>query len=289
MNDALESMLARYRPESFADYENALKEIVQELALLGLWRSKFYEHASFYGGTALRIFHRLPRFSEDMDFSLLSPDTDFDLVPHLAAIQTELAAFGFEFEVERKMKAKPTAIESDFIKGETQVNLLTIGTPDSIRSKLPKLQRVKIKLEVDTDPPPLAVHDVETLLVPLPFQVRLFTPPCLFAGKLHAVLCRAWKGRVKGRDFYDLIWYLGREIPVHLAHLQARMEQTGHWVAGDPLTLDALRGRLLERFAQIDFEAAKADVRPLLRDAEELVLWSREFFDGLVPRLAATE
>ena len=287
MNNALESMLARYRPESFADYENALKEIVQELALLGLWRSKFYEHASFYGGTALRIFHRLPRFSEDMDFSLLSPDSGFNLAPHLAAIQTELAAFGFEFEVEPKLKSNPTAIESAFIKGETRVNLLTIGTPESIRRKLPKLQRVKIKLEVDTDPPPLAEHDVETLLVPIPFQVRLFTPPCLFAGKLHAVLCRAWKGRVKGRDFYDLVWYLGREIPVHLAHLQARMEQTGPWTGRDPLTLEALRGRLSERFAEIDFEAAKSDVRPFIHDAEELALWSGEFFNGLLPRLIA--
>lgn len=281
-------MLAHYRLESFADYENALKEIVQELALLGLWRSKFYEHASFYGGTALRIFHRLPRFSEEMDFSLLSPDADFNLVPHLAAIQTELDAFGFEFEVKRKMTSNRTAIESTFIKGETQVNLLTIGMPECIRSRLPKLQRVKIKLEVDTDPPPLAVHDVETLLVPIPFQVRLFTSSCLFAGKLHAVLCRSWRGRVKGRDFYDLVWYLGRETPVHLAHLQARMEQTGHWT-GDPLTLEALRGRLSKRFAEIDFEAAKADVRPFINDAEELVLWGREFFEGLLPRLIATK
>lgn len=286
MNDALETMLARYRPESFADYENALKEIVQELALLGLWRSKFYEHASFYGGTALRIFHRLPRFSEDMDFSLLSPEENFDLVPHLVAIQTELTAFGFDFEVERKLKSKRTAIESAFIKGETQVNLLTIGTPESIRRRLPKLQRVKIKLEVDIDPPPRALHEVETLLVPIPFQVRLFTPSCLFAGKLHAVLCRAWKGRVKGRDFYDLVWYLGREIPVNLPHLQARMEQTGHWASGQ-LTLETLRERLSKRFTEIDFEAAKADVRPFIRDAEELTLWDRGFFDNLLPRLIA--
>ena len=287
MHDALESLLQRYQPETLSDYENALKEIVQEFALLGLWRSKFYEHASFYGGTALRIFHRLPRFSEDMDFSLLTPNPHFDLSPHLSAIQTELGAFGFDFQVSQKTKTNTSPIESAFIKGGTQLNLLTIGTPDRIRQRLPKLQTIKIKLEIDTDPPPLAHHTVETLLVPIPFQVRLFTLPSLFAGKLHAVLCRNWKHRVKGRDFYDFVWYLARETPVDLPHLQARMEQSGHWSSGETLDLLALKERLAQRFDDTDFSQAKADVRPFIRDADELALWDSKFFKSLLSRIVA--
>lgn len=289
MNPALQSLIDRYQPRTLQDWENALKEIVQELALLGLWRAKFYEHAAFYGGTALRIFHGLPRFSEDMDFSLLAPDREFDLSPYLEAIRAELASMGFSFEVDPKVKRVETAIESAFIKGETRVNLLSIGAPDDLRERLPKPQRIKIKLEIDTDPPSGADYDVETLLVPIPFQVKLFTLPCLFAGKLHAVLCRNWKARVKGRDFYDFVWYLGRDLPCHLGHLQKRMEQTGHWNGSDTLDLPRLKQRLRERFDEVDFEQAKSDVRPFIRDDAELALWSPEFFRSLLDRLTAAK
>ena len=242
MNTALQALLDRYEPRTLADYENALKEVVQELALLGLWRAKFYEHAAFYGGTALRIFHGLPRFSEDMDFSLLAPDEGFDLDPYLEAIRRELASFGFSFRVERRSKRVSTAIESAFIKDGTRVNLAHVGMPDYLLERLPRLQQIRIRLDVDTDPPPLARYDVLTLLTPIPFQVRLFDLPCLFAGKLHALLCRDWMMRVKGRDFYDFVWYLGRRIRCDVRHLQARMEQTGHWQAGEDLDVVACAG-----------------------------------------------
>ncbi|MEI8311201.1 MAG: nucleotidyl transferase AbiEii/AbiGii toxin family protein [Verrucomicrobiota bacterium] len=287
MNPALQSLIERYRPETIRDWENALKEIVQELALLGLWRARFYEHVAFYGGTALRIFHGLPRFSEDLDFSLLAGADGFDMAPYLEAVRIELASFGFSFEVESKSKRVETAIESAFIKGETKINLLSIGAPEGLRERLPGSQRLKIKLETDTDPPAGAEYEVRTLLVPIPFQVRLFTLPCLFAGKLHAVLCRNWKVRVKGRDFYDFVWYLGRNVPCHLAHLRKRMEQTGHLEPKDAFDLATLKTRLHERFAGVDFEQAKADVRPFIRDADELALWSKDFFESLVDRLSA--
>ncbi len=289
MDTALQSLLDRYRPENSSDWENALREIVQELALLGLCRSKFYEHAAFYGGTALRIFHGLPRFSEDMDFSLVKADPAFDFTPHLEAVRVELAGFGFHFDVDRKMKSTETAIDSAFIKGNTRINLLEIGTPESLQGRFPPSQKLKIKLETDTGPPSGAEYQVETLLVPIPFQVKLFTLPCLFAGKLHAILCRNWKNRVKGRDFFDFVWYLGKNVPCHLAHLQKRMEQTGHWEPepGAALDLAALKARLVERFAAVDFEQARDDVRPFIRDPDALALWSREFFVDLIDRLRA--
>jgi len=285
MNPALNSLLDRYAPTTAAEWENALREIVQELALLGLWRSKFYEHASFYGGTALRIFHGLPRFSEDLDFSLLEPDPAFDLAPHLEAIRAELAGFGFSFAVERKLKEIETAIDSAFIKGSTKVNLLEIGAPGDLASRLPTSKTIKIKLEIDTDPPSGAEHEVRTQLVPIPFQVKLFTPPCLFAGKMHAILCRQWKHRVKGRDFYDFVWYLGKGTPVHLTHLQKRMEQTGHWQRDEILDEVGLKSRLRQRFEEVDFEQAKSDVLPFLKDADAVALWSGAFFVSLLDRL----
>ena len=285
MNIALQALLDRYEPRTPADCENALKEIVQKLALLGLWRAKFYEHAAFYGGTALRIFHELPRFSEDMDFSLRAPDEEFDLDPYLEAIRRELASFGFSFRVERRSKRVSTAIESAFIKGGTRVNLAHVGMPDYLQERLPRLQQVRIRLDVDTDPPPLARYEVLTLLTPIPFQVRLFDLPCLFAGKLHALLCRDWMMRVKGRDFYDFVWYLGRRIRCDVRHLQARMEQTGHWQAGDDLDVARLRRLLTRRFEQVDFDQARSDVRPFIRDDAELALWDRTFFQSLAGRV----
>jgi len=146
---------------------------------------------------------------------------------------------------------------------------------------------LKIKMELDTDPPAGAETGVGTLLLPIPFQVRLFTPSCLFAGKTHALLCRNWKRRVKGRDFYDFLWYLGMGIPVHLGHLQKRMAQTGHWTGDGQWDLDEaeLKVLLRRRFAEVDFEQAKADVLPFLQDADAVALWGCEFFTGLVDRL----
>lgn len=285
MNAALQSLLDRYDLDTSSDWENALREIVQELALLGLWRSKFYEHAAFYGGTALRIFHGLPRYSEDLDFTLLESEAEIDLAPHLEAIRAELAGFGFNFEVERKIKQVETAIDSAFINGNTRINLLEIGAPVGLENRFPPGQKLKIKMELDTDPPAGADTEVRTLLLPIPFQVKLFTPSCLFAGKMHALLCRNWKQRVKGRDFYDFVWYLGRGIPVHLAHLQKRMEQTGHWSNEKELTGEALQSLLRERFAQVDFDQASGDVLPFIRDADAVALWSEAFFFELVERM----
>lgn len=286
MNVALQALLDRYEPHTPADYENALKEVIQELALLGLWRAKFYEHAAFYGGTALRIFHGLPRFSEDMDFSLLEPADDFAFEPYLEAIRRELASFGFSFRVERRSKRVSTAVESAFIKGGTRVDLAHVGMPDYLQDRLPRLQQVRIRLDVDTDPPPRARCEVLTLLTPIPFQVRLFDLPCLFAGKLHAILCRDWKARVKGRDFFDFVWYLGRGIRCDVRHLQARMEQTGHWQGGEDLNVVHLRRHLARRFEQVDFDQARSDVRPFIRDDAELALWNRPFFQSLAGRIA---
>ena len=208
MNDSVQSMLEKYKPRSEQDYTNALKEIIQEIALLGLWRSKFYEHAAFYGGSALRILYQLNRFSEDLDFSLLKPDPEFTLAPYNQSICDELNAFGFTVEVKTKEKQVNTSIESAFIKANTKTQLMMIHAPQSLIQQTHGMHQLKIKMEVDTDPPAGFQTEVKTLLQPIPFSVKTYTLPDLFAGKIHALLCRPWKIRVKGRDWYDFIWYI---------------------------------------------------------------------------------
>lgn len=284
MNSALQDMLDAYQPHTPTDYQNAAREIVQEIALLGLWRSGFFDHAAFYGGTALRMFHGLRRFSEDLDFTLLEDGDDSRLERCLPAVATELEAWGFMFDAHSKSSGEASGIESAFLKGSTQLNLLHIGAPEELARRLPKNQTLRIKLELDIQPPPHASTEVRTQLLPSPYQVNLYDLESLFAGKLHAVLCRGWKQRVKGRDFYDFVWYVGRNVQPNLKHLDARMRQSGHW-DGETITGDMMQRLLDERFDAVDFKQAAEEVRVFLPDSRELDLWSREFFKDLARRM----
>lgn len=278
MNEAVKSMLGRYELRQATDYENALKEIIQEIALLGLWRAKFFERAAFYGGSALRILHGLDRFSEDLDFSLLAPDARFPLERYLKAVESELTAFGFSVTVEKKTKSAKSAIESAFIKGNTAHNLLVVEAAPAVVGTPHPGKQLKIKVEVDTDPPGAFTTEAKYLFTPIPFSVVVYAPPSLFAGKMHAILCRNWGTRVKGRDWYDLLWYVGRKTPLDLAHLEARMRQTGHYDGKGALTEKRFRALLAERIAALDIGQARRDVMPLLRDARSADAWSKELF-----------
>ncbi|MBI4404833.1 MAG: nucleotidyl transferase AbiEii/AbiGii toxin family protein [Deltaproteobacteria bacterium] len=287
MNEAVSRMLGKYKCTSGSDYKNALIEIMQEVALLGLWRAKYFEHAAFYGGTALRILYGLNRFSEDLDFSLLKPQPKFDLSPYLTAVECELNGMGFNVSVETRKKKVKTATESAFIKAGTKESLLKINVPKEISDRLPHNSVLEIKLEVDTDPPAGFQTEAKTLMQPIPFAVNTFTPPDLFAGKLHAILQRKWKTRVKGRDYYDFVWYITQNIPVRLSHLEKRLLQTGGWTGEGALRLESLNGLLKSKFTDLIVESAKQDVLPFVRDTDSVELWSPEFFISLLPKLKA--
>lgn len=279
MHSAVGDMLQKYHCRTPDDYKKALKEVIQEIALLGLFRANFFDEAAFYGGTALRIFYGLNRFSEDLDFSLLKKTKLFELAPYCEAIKNELNAFGFDVTVDRKQKITDSAVESAFIKTGTLQNLLKIESIHPPITGVAKNELLKIKLEVDVDPPAGAQYDVKYLLTPVPFSVRLYSPDSLLAGKLHAVLCRNWKGqRIKGRDLYDYVWYLSQSIPVNMPHLAKRLQQTGHWPTGASLKPADLIKRLTRKFLNINFEQAKRDVLPFIKDPSVLDLWSADFF-----------
>ena len=278
MHEAIAGMMARYNCQSSTDYTNALREIMQEIALLGLWRSKFFEKAAFYGGTALRVLHGLDRYSEDMDFSLLAAAPDFNLGAYGRALEKELLAFGFEVSVQTKHKVHPGAVQSAFLKADTYHELLVVTTDEDIIREIPKGRVLKIKLEVDTNPPGGFDTESKFLLQPIPFSVRTYTLPCLFSGKMHAVLCRQWKTRVKGRDWYDLIWYVANNTPLDLGHLASRMRQSGHLPETHELTEDLLQQLLSKKIEALDLARARSDVEPFLRNVGALDVWSRAFF-----------
>lgn len=286
MNKALEELLRPYNPLTPLDWNHAIREVVQEIALIGFWRSGFFEHAALYGETALRIFHGLNRFSEDLDFSLIGGQRPLRLHAVLSSVETELAAWGFSFEAESKSSGERTGIESAFLKGNTRINLLSIGVPDELSRHFPHNQKMTIKLELDVTPPPFATTEVKTRLLPAPFQVRIYDLPSLFAGKLHALLFRDWKSWVKGRDFYDFIWYVSRDVSVNLPHLEARIMQSGNCRTGE-LDIATVQSLLKKRIEHVDIPAAAEEVRPFLRDPRELVLWSDDFFMDLASRLKA--
>jgi len=278
-------MLAKYPRRSADENINALREVLQEIALLGLWRGKFFENAAFYGGTALRILYGMDRFSEDMDFSLLAPDDSFSLERYHPYVEKELSSWGFTATIEAKRQSTQSAIESAFSKANTREQLLLIEAGEEVATGIPPNQVLKIKFEVDTDPPPDFDTETKFCLQPIPFSVRAYTPPCLFAGKMHALVCRGWKDRVKGRDWYDFVWYVGRGMELDLHHLEIRMRQSGHYSEEEILTEGRLREILMERIASLDVEKAKADVVRFLPDKSQVEVWSRGFFTAVAERL----
>jgi predicted nucleotidyltransferase component of viral defense system len=279
---AIRELISKYRTSSLRE-KDILREILQQSALLGLSRLQFFEHAAFYGGTALRILYGLDRFSEDLDFSLLKPDSQFNFQPFLEGLQREMQSLGFHIEVTSKKNVPP--ILSTFAKGNTLNLLLTIAEDSLTQQGVYPEEKIRIKLEIDTNPP--SGFDVETKLVlnPTPFYVLTYSQSDLFAGKMHVILCRSWKSRVKGRDWYDLVWFIRKGIPVHLSNLTRRMQQSNHLAADEELDKEKLLTLLREKIGQIDWEHAKMDVRAFLHDPKTLDVWSSTFFLDLLPHL----
>ncbi len=280
--EALLRMIERYELNNVLDYKNAIKEIIQEIALLGLWRGKFFEKAAFYGGTALRILYQLDRFSEDLDFSLLAPDPNFDLKDYESAVQQELASLGFSAQVEKKIKSKSSAIDSAFIKLNTIQHLILIGVPEQICKGMHPDEMIKIRFEIDTDPPLISPStENRLLLLPIPFSVKSYRIEDLFAGKAHAALCREWKGRVKGRDWYDLVWFVSRGIRMNLEYLEQRMRQSGFWTKTHNLTHNDLMNLFEQKILTLDIESAKADIINFIKDSSAVDIWSKDFFNQI--------
>ena len=263
-NEIFDNMLSRYELATEQQKRNAIFEVNQQIILAGLYAGGFFESAAFYGGTCLRIFHGLQRFSEDMDFSLLAPEENFDFSKYFQPIIDAFALVGREVEITKKDKKSFGKVESAFLKDNTDVYDVTFQTEKSI----------KIKIEVDTCPPLNFTTEQKLLLQPHSFMTRCFTLPDLFAGKMHALVYRAWKNRVKGRDWYDFEWYVRNGVALDFAHLAERCKQFN----GEDITLESFKAKLIERLSTADIKQVKEDVLPFVRNPKELDIWSNDYF-----------
>ena len=281
----VEQMLKKYEINSKADLRNALREVFQEIALLGLYKSGFFEKAAFYGGTCLRIFYDLPRFSEDMDFSLLQKDENFNIEDYFYGIVDEFEALGIKIAINKKLKHDST-VESAFLKNDTKIYDLSI---DAKRFYNPKEDDVvKIKIEADTNPPLKFQTETKTLLMPKSFNIQAMTLPNLYAGKMHALLFRRWKNRVKGRDWFDFEWYVKNKVPLNLEHLCERMKDNDN-ATKENITQDDIKELLLEKIEAVDLQKVIDDVQSFAKYPQELEIWSKDYFRHLVDKICYTQ
>ena len=281
----IQQMIEKHGANTVNEKKNAIKEVLQEVILAGLSKTDFFTQAAFYGGTALRIFYGMERFSEDLDFTLLTTSNTFDINKYLKPVSEIVKSLGLHFEVSRKEKTKKSTIESAFIKGDTKETLITIYPELINQNQITHNEKIIIKFEVDVNPPLYANTEIKYRLLPFPYQVRVYDQSSLFAGKIHAVLARSWKNRVKGRDLYDYIHYLSLNTKVNLKHLESRLKQTKTISESTHLDKDLLVKMLEEKFNSIDYESAKMDVRPFIKDDSNLSLWGSDFFKSITKNI----
>lgn len=266
-------MLARYSCHSWQEHEQALREVLQEIALVGLWRSKFFEHAAFYGGTALRIFYGLDRFSEDLDFTLLTPNPQWHWHTFGQAIKNELSSFGFDVSFVEKEKKSITAVKSAFLKTSTVQELVKIGVPSGRLTGVHPETLIRIKVEIDTEPTCCYGYEQRFLVEPVAVSIRCVNLEWLFACKIHAAFFRAWKGRVKGRDWYDVVWFIRKKTPLNLTFFS---QLTG---SQEPMNREEFLLLAKERIDRLDVQAAIEDIVHFIKDQDIVTrIWSREFF-----------
>ena len=276
----IKDWIAEYQPKTDRDYKQALREIMQQITLAGLYRGGFFEKAAFYGGTALRIFYGLNRFSEDLDFSLLQNDENFHLNNYLKAIEDEFTAQGMSVSIKTKVKSVQSNIESAFLKSETLWSELVLETVLP-QFGLKETIGLKIKIEVDTKPPLGFETEEKLLLKPFSFYVKCFVLEDLFAGKMHALLFRKWGNNVKGRDWYDMEWYIRRGTSLNLEHFLFRAKDSCDWQK-ETMTEQEFRKLLYDRIETVNLETAKNDAKRFISDPKTLDIWSKDYFKDLI-------
>lgn len=270
-----------YQVNSLEQEENALKEIAQEIVLYGLSLAGLFEEALFQGGTALRILHQLPRFSEDMDFILNEPSSNFDWHKYIGSIEEICKEYGITPSVVDRSKANNN-IKKLFIKDDS------IGKLINLNFKHHAQKKITIKLEIDVNPPSGSTKEIKYLDFPLDFSVAAQDLPSGFAGKSHALLCRNY---VKGRDWYDFLWYVAKGVMPNFNLLSNAINQIGPWQDKNiSVTPNWYFEALSKKIKTINWEQAKADVQRFLneREALQLKLWQEDFFLSKVEKLKST-
>jgi len=285
MINVIEQMLSKYEIKNTNDEINALKEIIQEIVLSGLSRGGFFDEVAFYGGTVLRIFYKLDRFSEDLDFALVSPNKDFDLSKYFTYIEKELKAYGLNLEIKSKQKNIESNITSAFLKEDTLEHILKFF-PNEVDHKYDSLLKdIKIRFEVDVNPHSGATYEEQYKLLPSPHQIKLYDKESLLAGKIHAILCRGWKTRTKGRDLYDYVFFLANDTNVNIELIKNKLIESKYIERDSNFDINTLKELLINKFKEIDYVEAKEDVIPFIKNVDSLKIWNKDFFTSITNKL----
>jgi predicted nucleotidyltransferase component of viral defense system len=279
----IKEWLGSYKPANEQEAKDALREIMHDITLAGLYRSGFFEKAAFYGGTALRLLHGLDRYSEDLDFSLLKVDKKFSLEKYQDAIVHEFESLGMKVSVKEKKRVNKSTIDSAFLKSETMWKELVLENIIP-QQDINQVAKIKIKIEVDTAPPLGFETEEKLLLRPFSFYVKCLSIPDLFAGKMHALIYRRWGQNVKGRDWYDMEWYIKKGFELNLNHFALRANDSGDWPLQEINEKD-FRELLAEKIDTVNFHFAKNDIKRFIKDPNRIEIWSPKYFHDLVSHL----
>ena len=262
IDDVLRARFEQYAPTNDAEQENMLKETMQHYILASLSKHGLFSEAIFHGGTCLRIVSGMARFSEDLDFLLKAPDARFKWQKYLARVQQDCAGEGLEFESVDREPCE-TAVRKAFLKTDSIGSLLTFQLPFGRH----RTRKIRVKLEVDTNPPYGSSIETAYLMFPRPEPLTVQTLESSFALKLHALLCRTY---VKGRDWYDFLWYVARKTRPDLPLLANALEQQGPWAGSSPdVTHTWLTENLKTKIDAIDWTLASDDVQRFLPHSEQ--------------------
>lgn len=281
----IEEMINQYNPETSDETKAVLKEILQSIVLIGLSRGGFFNKASFYGGTALRIFYWLNRFSEDLDFTLHQKDENFNFEQYFKVISEVALSYGLELEISSKSKKADTPIESAFAKLNTYQTLINLKINSNLTKFLHKDELMKVKFEVDCNPS--VGFNVESKWLDNPefALVSVLDQSSLFAGKIHAILCRTYKNNVKGRDYYDFLFYIKKRIKPNMEYLKNKLIDTGKLGVDDEFNSEVLKKMLIEKIETVDFNKIKYDAQKFLFINENLDYYSKELFIDMINKL----
>lgn len=264
---------------------NNIRELVQEAILCGLGRGRFFDVAAFHGGTSLRIFHGLGRFSEDLDFCLLNPSKELELDRYRTYVEHELQALGLDMEVITQSNDGPRPISGGKVKGNMRDIMRVCGFEEETVHRMNPGTKLYIKFDIDTDTPQGFGIEHVYRTYPFCYPATLLDLPSLFAGKVGAVLTRQYHNRVKGRDLYDFQWYIENGARLNIDYLRSNLLRSDFISRNDPFDRDAIIRMLRERFETLDFQSAIDDVSRFVKDDSQLHDWTPEYFIGLSNKL----
>ena len=180
-------------------------------------------------------------------------------------------------KAESKIK-KESDIQKGFLKGNT-VSLMMTFYPNSFDAKkVIADQKIKIKFEIDVDNPIGGKTELRYQYLPSPYEIQIFDAPTLFAGKICALLFRAYQNRLKGRDFYDYLFYVSRGTKINMTYLSNKIKNQINDRTNKEISLDELKSMLKAKFETVDYENAKLDVIHFINDIGKLRYWNKDFF-----------